>query len=158
MLFIPFILVWIIFILKLDLRQKLLFSLFFLLGFLILVSPVTLRNYLVGNDFVPIASQGGVNFYIGNNPQANGLSAVLPPYADDWEYTDAMHEVQKATGKIPRPSEVSDYYYKKGLNFILHSPVEFTSLFIKKTYFFWNSFEPSNNQDISFFRPRLGDS
>ncbi|MDH4223550.1 MAG: tetratricopeptide repeat protein [candidate division Zixibacteria bacterium] len=152
LIFIPFILLWIFLFLKLDLKKKLSFALLFLLGLFLLIFPITMRNYLVGRDFVLIASQGGINFYIGNNPVANGLSAVLPPYGDDWEYTDAVYEVKKAVGKTPKPSEVSDYYYKKGLDFILHSPEQFLSLYIKKLYFFWNSFEPSNNQDISFFR------
>jgi tetratricopeptide (TPR) repeat protein len=152
LIFIPIVLLWIFLFLKFDLKKKFIFTLFFLVGLFLLIFPVTLRNYLVGKDFVLIASQGGINFYIGNNPEANGLSAVLPPFGDDWEYTDAVNEVQKATDKIPKPSEVSNYYLKKGLNFIFDSPQKFLSLFIKKLYLFWNSYEPSNNQDIYFFK------
>jgi len=152
LIFTPFVLVWILLLLKVSLKRKIVFSLFFLIGLFGLILPVTVRNYLVGKDFVLISSQGGINFYIGNNPQADGTSAFLPPYGDDWEYQDAVYEVQKNTNKLPRPSEVSDYYLKKGVDFILHSPQKFLSLFIKKTYLFWNSFEISNNQDIYFFR------
>jgi tetratricopeptide (TPR) repeat protein len=152
LIFIPFVLVWILFLLKVNLKRKIVFSLFFLIGFFMLILPVTVRNYLVGKDFVLISSQGGINFYIGNNPQADGTSAFLPPYGDDWEYQDAAYEVQGGIGKIPRPSEVSDYYLKKGTNFIIRSPQKFLSLFVKKAYLFWNSFESSNNQDIYFFR------
>ncbi len=152
LIFIPFALVWIFLFLQSDLKRKFIFSLFFLGGLFLLIFPVTLRNYLVGKDLVLIASQGGINFYIGNNPEANGLSAALPPFGDDWEYTDAAYEAQKAIGKTPRPSEVSDYYLKKGINYMLTAPTEFLSLFIRKLYLFWNSYEPSNNQDIYFFR------
>jgi tetratricopeptide (TPR) repeat protein len=152
LIFIPLVFFWILFLLRLDFKKKINFSFFFLLGFFSLILPVTVRNYLVGKDFVLISSQGGINFYIGNNPQADGTSAFLPPYGDDWEYQDAVHEVQKSIDKLPKPSEVSDYYLKKGEAFILHSPQKFLSLFLKKTYLFWNSFEISNNQDIYFFR------
>ena len=150
--FIPFVLVWILLLLKIELKRKIVFSLFFLIGLFVLILPITVRNYLVGKDLVLISSQGGINFYIGNNPQADGTSAFLPPYGDDWEYQDAVYEVQRSIGKIPRPSEVSDHYLKKGIDFIIHSPRKFLSLFLKKTYLFWNSFEISNNQDIYFFR------
>jgi tetratricopeptide (TPR) repeat protein len=152
LIFIPFVLLWIYLLLKFDLKEKLVYSLFFLLGLILLIIPVTLRNYFVGKDFVLISSQGGINFYVGNNPDADGTSAFLPPFGDDWEYQDALYEVQKVTNTPPKPSEVSDYYFKKGIDFIIHSPVKFLSLFIKKLYLFWNSFEISNNQDIYFFR------
>ncbi|HVP37206.1 MAG TPA: tetratricopeptide repeat protein [Terriglobales bacterium] len=152
LIFIPFVLFWILFLLRIDFKKKIIFSLFFLLGLSALILPITVRNYLVGKDFVLISSQGGINFYIGNNPQADGTSAFLPPYGDDWEYQDAAYEVQKNTGTNPSPSEVSDYYLKKGEDFLIHSPGKFLSLFIKKTYLFLNSIEISNNQDIYFFR------
>jgi tetratricopeptide (TPR) repeat protein len=152
LIFIPSVLIWIFLLIKFDLKKKLVYSLFFLLGLVLLILPVTLRNYLVGKDLVLISSQGGINFYIGNNPEADGTSAFLPPYGDDWEYQDAVYEVQKATHKLPRPSEVSDYYFKKGMDFMIQSPAKFLSLFIKKLYLFWNSLEISNNQDIYFFR------
>ncbi|MCJ7498480.1 MAG: tetratricopeptide repeat protein [candidate division Zixibacteria bacterium] len=152
LIFIPFVLIWIFLFLKFDFKRKIIYSLFFIFGLILLILPVTSRNYLVGKDFVLISSQGGINFYIGNNPEADGTSAFLPPYGDDWEYQDAVYEVQKATHKLPKPSEVSDYYFKKGIDFIIRSPAKYLSLFIKKLYLFWNSFEISNNQDIYFFR------
>jgi 4-amino-4-deoxy-L-arabinose transferase-like glycosyltransferase len=37
------------------------------------VLPWTVRNYFVLRTFVPIATNSGINFYIGNNPAATGL-------------------------------------------------------------------------------------
>jgi len=51
-------------------------ALLFAAGLVLPIIPVTLHNALVGHDFVPIASQGGVNFYIGNNPVADGYTAI----------------------------------------------------------------------------------
>ena len=42
----------------------------FLLGAVLVIAPVTLRNYTIGGDFVLISYNGGVNFYLGNNANA----------------------------------------------------------------------------------------
>src|SRR5207248_8868595 len=36
------------------------------------IVAVTVRNYIVSRQFVMIASHGGLNFYIGNNADADG--------------------------------------------------------------------------------------
>ena len=41
-----------------------------------MIFSVTLRNYMVGRDRVLIAYQGGINFYLGNNPESDGHSAT----------------------------------------------------------------------------------
>jgi tetratricopeptide (TPR) repeat protein len=149
---IPFIWLWIYFTFKGRIRIKTFFaySAIFLLGVIILVAPVTVRNYLVGQDLVLISSQGGINFYLGNNPRADGVSAIF--YGADWQYRDFQFTAQKETGRTLKPSQISNYYYKKGLDFILRQPAESLPLFIKKIYLFWNRFEISNNQDIYFFK------
>ena len=115
-----------------------------------MIFPVTLRNYLVEKDFVLIASQGGINFLIGNNKNADGMSAVF--YKEDWQYRDFEHIAEKEIGKSLKPSEVSRFYYKKGINFLLGNPEKAFKLWAKKLYIFWNKFEVSNNQDIYFSR------
>ena len=48
----------------------------FLLGAMLAIAPVTLRNYIIGGDFVPISYNGGVNFYIGNNANVEQTLAL----------------------------------------------------------------------------------
>ena len=149
---IPFIWLWIYLTFKRRIKMKtvLAYGAIFLLGVILLVAPVTLRNYIVGKDLVLIASQGGINFYLGNNPRADGMSAIF--YGADWQYRDFQFTAQKEVGKTLRPSEISNFYYKKGLNFMLGQPDKSLKLLFKKLYLFWNKFEISNNQDIYFFR------
>ena len=149
---IPFIWLWIYLSFKgrITIKTFLAHSAIFLLGVIVLVAPVTVRNYLVGKDLVLIASQGGINFYLGNNPRADGVSAIF--YGADWQYRDFQFTAQKEMGRTLKPSEISNYYYKKGLEFILGQPAKSLPLFVKKIYLFWNKFEISNNQDIYFFR------
>ncbi len=54
------------------------------LGLIIPILPVTLANRIGGGEWVLIATQGGVNFYIGNNPEATGAHAILPPFGETW--------------------------------------------------------------------------
>ncbi|MBN1619792.1 tetratricopeptide repeat protein [candidate division WOR-3 bacterium] len=114
-------------------------------GILLAVVPVTLRNFLVGNDFVPISSQGGVIFYIGNNIGSDGMTAVIPGIGDDW---DDIALAERETGKNLKPSEASNFWFKKTLNEIRQHPFSFTALLTKKTLYFFNGLEIPNNQNI----------
>jgi len=123
------------------------------LGAILIVSPVTLRNYLKGHDLVLIASQGGMNFYIGNNPQSDGASAILPGGRTTWwgSYEDAIRIAEKTTSKTLKPSEVSRFWYIEGLKFATTQPLSFLKLMVKKFILFWNGNELSNNKDFYFF-------
>ncbi len=43
-----------------------------LLGVVLVVLPITIRNYVAARDFVVITSNGGLNFYIGNSEISTG--------------------------------------------------------------------------------------
>jgi len=149
---IPFIWLWMYlsFRKQLHLQKIIIFAAVFLLGTIILIFPITLRNAIVGKDLVFISSQGGVNFYIGNNENSDGMSAIF--YKSDWEYHDFKYLAEKQEERELKPSEISRFYYKKGIEFILKKPQLSIKLLLKKLYLFWNRFEISNNQDIYFFK------
>jgi tetratricopeptide (TPR) repeat protein len=130
-------------------RRALAGILFCLSGLLVVVAPVTIRNYVVGGDFVLIASQGGINFYLGNNPRADGRTARMPP----GEVPDRLiREEQVRLGRPMKMSERSDFWYTRGLRFIVRSPLDAARLLARKVYFLLNGYEIRNNQDIYFFR------
>jgi tetratricopeptide (TPR) repeat protein len=133
-------------------RRAVMPAVLLLLGALVLISPVTLRNLLVGDDLVLIASQGGINFYIGNNPHSDGATANLPEFGNTWEYADAKFLAERQSGELLKPSGVSQFYYHQGLSYILKEPADFLKLLLKKVYLLTNSFEISNNQDLYFVR------
>jgi 4-amino-4-deoxy-L-arabinose transferase-like glycosyltransferase len=122
------------------------------------ILPVGIRNFVVGRDIVPIASQGGINFYIGNNPQSDGRTAIVPGTRWDWwgGYEDAIRIAETDMGKKLKPSEVSNYYLRKGLDFVFTSPGESIPLLGKKLYLFWAGGERSNNKYIYFFWHQSG--
>ncbi len=142
-----------------DRRTKLKVSLAFLGALILIIAPVTIRNAVSGGDFVLIASQGGINFYIGNNEKADGRTALLPGKGHTWQYSDAEFEAASAQGLKPgelKPSQVSSYYSAKAWRFIREKPAEFLKLTLKKTYFFWNYFEISNNNNLYFIMRYVG--
>ncbi|MGB8657598.1 MAG: glycosyltransferase family 39 protein [Candidatus Zixiibacteriota bacterium] len=134
-------------------RKSLVYGCCLVLGTVLMVSPVTLRNYVRGHDFVLIASQGGMNFYIGNNSQSDGASAILPRARTTWwgSYEDAIRIAEKTTGRTLKPSEVSRFWYIQGLKFATSEPLGFLKLMLKKFILFWNGNELSNNKDFYFF-------
>jgi tetratricopeptide (TPR) repeat protein/4-amino-4-deoxy-L-arabinose transferase-like glycosyltransferase len=121
-----------------------------LLGCFLMVAPVTLRNWIVGGDFVLISSQGGINFYIGNNPHADGVSASLPlqkgPF---WGLSEGSAVAEAARGHPLSPSEESAYWFGEGWKFIRDHPGDFLSLLLKKISLFWNYREIPNNRSFS---------
>ena len=64
---------------QIDGSRRMKASLFLLLGLFLVVSPVTLRNYVKFQDFVLITADGGKVFYHGNGPGSTGMErADLP--------------------------------------------------------------------------------
>jgi tetratricopeptide (TPR) repeat protein len=151
--FVPFILLWLLIYFRKD-KSRLVCLKYWLyvgIGSALIIFPITLRNYIVGKDLVLVASQGGINFFIGNNPYSDGTSAVVPGLGDDWDYADAVVLAEQELGKRLKPSEASNYFYKRGWDFILNEPGKSIPLLWKKFYLFWNKFEVSNNQNTYFF-------
>lgn len=151
----PFLLFWIWFVLrgKSTARHILRAGLLFSIGALVFILPVTVRNYKVGEDLVLISSQGGINFYIGNNPHSDGMTAVAPGTRKTWwgGYEDAIRVAQLGEGRELELSEVSRYWWRKGVEFVKNEPGKWLKLLSKKFSLFWGGAELSNNKDIHFF-------
>ncbi|MBN1405299.1 MAG: tetratricopeptide repeat protein [Candidatus Omnitrophica bacterium] len=112
---------------------------FMLAAFLSIISMVTLRNYVVGKDFVPVTSHGGITFYAGNNPYSNG-SFYLPANLGRGVVNTKIASrniAEQALGRKLKPSEVSAYWYNQAFNFIKNKPRMYLKLTLKKIYLFW---------------------
>ena len=132
-------------------RTKLLSGLICAIGVILPIMPVTARNLLIGKDTVIIASSGGINFYIGNNQSADGLSASVPIFGSNWQIQDIKYIAEKEAGHAMKASELSDFWYGKGIDWILNNKLEFAKLYLKRLYYCFNNFEVSNNRDIGLF-------
>ena len=166
LLLVPLLMIWIYYTLrpaktgekKMTLGKKLIPPLIYLLGILIPVFSVTLRNYVVTGEFILISSQGGVNFYIGNNPDADGLTMLMPEVAIDeslpWsEFREATRQAaENETGRALSEAEASSFWTTKAVTFILDNPGRFLSLTFKKLLYLLSGFENSDNTDIYYAR------
>ena len=120
------------------------------LGVLLCIMPVTWRNYAVSGDFVPITYSGGLNLFLGNNPDANGtfrVPRVFPRSAadDPWEQRAAFeHLAEHATGRELAPSQVSRFWSARALQFAREYPGQEARLLWRKLALATNAFEPWN--------------
>jgi tetratricopeptide (TPR) repeat protein len=135
-------------------RPRLIATVLVLVGMALPLVPVTTHNYAVSGEFIPLVWQGGLNFYLGNNPDANGWSATSPEIRKDWwgGYKDMMAIPRASLGRDPTFREISAFWSDKGLEYIRSEPAEWLALMSKKMAIFWNRMEFPNNQDYNFMR------
>lgn len=152
LLFAPLLIVWILLINRRQLRRGALHALALFIGCVLVILPVTIRNYAVSGEFVLIGTYGGVNLYIGNNPGADGMTAVIPGDPPEWWscYQAQADRARRALGHEPKMSEVSSFYVGETRRYFqAHSAQAVARLFVKTRYF-WSHWEIPNNQDIYF--------
>ena len=158
LLFAPGVLVWLI-VMHWPSRRRLLgYGACFVIGCILPIAPVTVRNYVVGQDVVLVSSSSGVNFFIGNNPGADGMTAIVPGTPPEWwaGYYAQIERAERAAGRPLKPSEVSGYYWREALNFMRDQPAQAAALMLNKLGLFWSRWEVSNNQDIRFMADKFG--
>lgn len=126
----------------------------FCLGVGLVVATVFVRNLIVADDPVLIASQGGINLFIGNHATADGVSSSLPePLGSNWRLGEVRLIAERELGRPLKPGEVSSFWIDRALEWIAENPGAFALLYLKKLYHSVNSSEVSNNRNLpTFFR------
>ncbi len=160
LLVLPFLALWAFFRFrkKIEVRSIIILLVVFFTAVAIPIIPVTVRNYIVADDFVPISSQGGINIYLGNNPSAEGLTMMLPEIVLDasipWtKFIPTTTEyAEKEVGHSLKPSEASAFWTNKAKRFIFENPGHFIGLTYRKLVYFFSGFENSDQHDIYDFR------
>ncbi len=119
-------------------------------GLLLALAPVTLHNARHG-DFVPVASNFGLNFYLGNNPWANGRMAPAPelPAEPARARRTATSLAVAAAGHELRPSQVSRYWFDRGLAEAAAAPLHTLVLLGRKLFYVCNGAAIADNEDLS---------
>jgi tetratricopeptide (TPR) repeat protein len=122
----------------------------------LMIAPVTIRNYAVGDDLVLISSHTGSNIYLGNHEDSNGyfvLPRSMPRTLID-NPTDVRDYFKKMAeediGRELKPSEVSQYWSAKGFEYISSHPVDWLKLAGQKLMRLVNEYESSDNQSYYF--------
>ena len=148
LLFLPAALLWVIVVRRaLPWPRRLLNALPLLLGASLVIAPVTLRNYLIGDDLVLISSNGGINFYLGNN--ANYEETIRIPPGPAWR---TLASQPRTAAGLTQASDQSAYFFARAWGFISAEPRAWLLLLLRKTYLFWHGEEIGRNQDLYYAR------
>jgi hypothetical protein len=109
-----------------------------------------LRSKILTGSFLMMPVQGGVNFYIGNNPYADGMTAIVPGTRPSWEggYDDTIGIAESSAGRKLAAAEISAYWFKQGLDYAVAHPGRTVLMWLRKARLVFNNDEISNNQNV----------
>lgn len=114
-----------------------------LLGLSLPLALVALRNAALGGGFLPTTSQGGVNFFIGNNSLADGTyrPLVTGKQVPSYEREGARILAEQAVGHPLAANEVSGYWFGRALAWARAEPADFVRLQFAKLGLYWDGYE-----------------
>lgn len=127
----------------------------FALPVVLVAGAVTIRNKVAADEWVAISSQGGVNFFIGNNREAPG--SFMPPRGTIGR-PEALNEVQTralAEAALGRPltaAEASRWWFARGLKYVARNAGDAALLYGRKISLLTNNYEVTLNADFGFRR------
>ncbi len=127
--------------------------LFLTIGTAIPVSILTIRNYAAAGDFVLTTSNGGINFFLGNGENAIGIYHTPADFDLSSDFSGEKY-AEKITGQNLSASETSNFWYKKGFNYVLNHPFNEIKLLYQKTILFFDKDENPQSfiMSLNFFR------
>jgi hypothetical protein len=105
-------------------------------------SPCWIHNRFIARDPVFLSAHGGINLWLGNNPEATGYPHFPGLRAGQAQMLrDSIELAETAVGTSLTRSEVSQYWSSKARHFITSNPGAWLKLMIRKIGNFWNAFE-----------------
>jgi len=130
-------------------------ALVYILGIVVMLTPVLVRNYYVSGEWILTTSQAGQNFYTGNNP-FNDVGAYRPlPFVRPqslYEEADFHAKAESLTGKKLSPVEVSSFWFREATKHIIENPLYASAVFIRKFCLFWSNVEVADTWDFYFLK------
>ena len=125
-----------------------------LFGVCLGTSPCWVHNYFVARDPVFLSAHGGVNFWIGNNPTANGYPRFPPGLRAGQAamLEDSITSAETAAGHPLKRSEVSAYWSAQAKNYIAQHFGDWLRLVMLKFRNFWSAFQYDDLSIVTNFR------
>jgi tetratricopeptide (TPR) repeat protein len=117
-------------------------------------APCWIHNYFYARDPVLLSAHSGVNFWIGNNPAANGYPK-FPPGLHAGQKSmlqDSISAAEQDAGHPLRRSEVSAYWSHQATSYIRQHFGAWLRLVLKKIGNFWNAFQYDDLSIITILR------
>jgi tetratricopeptide (TPR) repeat protein len=114
------------------------------LGAIVAIAPATLRNRAVSGEWVAISANGGINLFIGNNPEADGVHAAIPNVEalagiQGWTCFDYPLVVEGLSRELGRPltyAQASRVWADRARHWITEHPGRFVELTAKRLALF----------------------
>jgi 4-amino-4-deoxy-L-arabinose transferase-like glycosyltransferase len=113
-----------------------------LLGAVIAIAPVTLRNWSQGGELVLISSNAGINLYLGNNPRSEATVAMRP--GRDWQALVRAPRLHGVSGAAP----ASRFFVRRVVAYATSDPAGFLALQARKLRLLLGGAEIPRNQEI----------
>jgi len=155
-----------------NMKRTIAAALLFCLGVGACIAPVTVRNRVKGGEWLLLASQGGINFWIGNNENADGRTVIVPhprrrvplryleknkdhPWINENVWITSKYVAEKEEGRALTDGQVSDYWYERALKRMKENPAQSLGLLTKKALYLFQAREVGNNRDIVYHRDNI---
>ena len=105
-------------------------------------APCWIHNCFVARDPVFLSAHNGINFWLGNNPEATGYPHFPGLHASQAAMLkDSIDIAEAATGRRLKRSEVSLFWSEKAREYIAGNFGGWFAILGKKFVNFWNAFE-----------------
>jgi hypothetical protein len=113
-----------------------------LVGVLLGTAPCWIHNYFVARDPVFLSAHSGINFWIGNNPEANGYPRFPPGLRAGQAamLQDSIAGAENAAGHPLSRGAVAAYWSDKARGYIAQNPAAWARLLLLKFRNFWSAF------------------
>ncbi len=123
-------------------------------GVLAGTSPAWLHNYFVAHDPVLLSAHGGLNFWMGNNPDATGYPKIPSGLSAGQEglLRDSISRAEEAAGRKLKRSEVSKFWSEKANRWVRENRGAWLKLLWVKVRNFWNAFQYDDLSEINLLR------
>ncbi len=121
-------------------------------------APMAVRDAIAARHHL-VSALGGLHFYLGTNPDADGEYVILPGVRPDiiGHVVDARRLAEKRAGRRLTPSEVSRYWFDQGLAFVREQPGRYALLTIRKLWFAFEADEAGSfGDDYETLAPASG--
>ena len=125
-----------------------------LLGLAIGTSPCWIHNYFIARDPVVLSAHSGINFWIGNNPEANGYPRFPPGLRAGQAamLQDSIDQAEAAAGHSLKRADVSAYWSTKAKQFIAGHFADWLRLIGLKLRNFWSAFQYDDLSIVTILR------
>lgn len=123
-------------------------------GLLMGTSPCWIHNYFIAKDPVVLSAHSGINFWIGNNPEANGYPRFPPGLRAGQAamLQDSIDQAEAVAGRPLKHAEVSRYWSDRTRNYIGAEFGNWLKLIARKLRNFWSAFQYDDLSVITILR------